>query len=424
LNGDVHLVLPEEDGGATMFDLSDDGARSAGLDREGALSGILIYSDKLFTGGLSMPVERYGIHDGDISYENTIFKDWDSTALMIHNGDTLMALSANVNMVLFYINSTAPKPYVGNAFAASAFTTRDLICVEPEINGERVVLVVKSWDIDVWVVTEPAQTRLVSTWSFFETIKNVTVHGSVVYVEGFKYPEIRTCTFNSVFGRVDHEEVGLVGDHPYKMLLVDNYLYALQSGIIKMIDISDPLNPISGPTVGLPFTIYDACLYGRWLYGVGPDGVVVLDASVQPPLVVEQGGRGGISLAVGSDILAVNSGDGLHIYEIDTTDIHTWTPVDSVMPGSFMLSQNYPNPFNMATTISYSLKQEAQVDLSVYNSLGQKVVTLVNETRPAGVHSACWNGLTALGTEAASGVYFYRLTAGPIRESRKMLLIK
>lgn len=89
------------------------------------------------------------------------------------------------------------------------------------------------------------------------------------------------------------------------------------------------------------------------------------------------------------------------------------------MPASYSLSQNYPNPFNPTTTIRYSLAEKSRVRLVVYNALGQQVVTLVNSDQGTGVHEAVFSG-----DLLASGVYFYRLTAGSFVKVNKMLLLK
>ena len=75
-----------------------------------------------------------------------------------------------------------------------------------------------------------------------------------------------------------------------------------------------------------------------------------------------------------------------------------------ILPKIYKLNQNYPNPFNPSTTISYQLPVNSKVDLSVYNILGQKVVTLISERQPAGYHTIDWNA-----SAFASGVYYYRL---------------
>jgi photosystem II stability/assembly factor-like uncharacterized protein len=85
----------------------------------------------------------------------------------------------------------------------------------------------------------------------------------------------------------------------------------------------------------------------------------------------------------------------------------------------FELKQNYPNPFNPKTIINYELEIMNDVELSIYNILGQKVETLVNEEQKAGIYHVEWDG-----SSLASGVYYYRLEAGEFRSVKKMILIK
>jgi len=94
-------------------------------------------------------------------------------------------------------------------------------------------------------------------------------------------------------------------------------------------------------------------------------------------------------------------------------------------PGTvFTAVQNYPNPFNSATTIEYSLPQEAGVYIAVYNVLGHPVRTLVNTLNAAGHHVVTWDGRDDDGELVASGVYFYRFIADDYHTIRKMLLLK
>lgn len=94
------------------------------------------------------------------------------------------------------------------------------------------------------------------------------------------------------------------------------------------------------------------------------------------------------------------------------------------LPDAFCLSQNYPNPFNPSTVIEYSIPRRSQVEITLYNLLGQKVKTLVDKVEPAGNYSAYWNGTDYSGKPVASGVYLYRLKAGDFVETRKMILLK
>jgi len=91
----------------------------------------------------------------------------------------------------------------------------------------------------------------------------------------------------------------------------------------------------------------------------------------------------------------------------------------AVLPEAFSLNGNHPNPFNPATTINFSLPEASQVTLTVYDVQGQVVAQLVNGWRNAGSHSAAFDG-----TNLASGIYVYRLTAGSFNATGKMVLMK
>ncbi|MFA6456306.1 MAG: FlgD immunoglobulin-like domain containing protein [Bacteroidota bacterium] len=94
------------------------------------------------------------------------------------------------------------------------------------------------------------------------------------------------------------------------------------------------------------------------------------------------------------------------------------------LPKTFSISQNYPNPFNPSTTIRYELPKDASVSLKIYNMLGEEIATVVNNHQSAGFYSIEWDGKTQDGVSAASGVYFYHITAGDFKKTMKMVLIK
>jgi hypothetical protein len=89
------------------------------------------------------------------------------------------------------------------------------------------------------------------------------------------------------------------------------------------------------------------------------------------------------------------------------------------VPALFRLEQNYPNPFNPSTMIRYGLPHRAHVTLSVFNTLGQQVATLVDENEEAGYHDVRFDG-----SGLASGVYFYRLQAGNLMQIRRLVLLR
>lgn len=94
------------------------------------------------------------------------------------------------------------------------------------------------------------------------------------------------------------------------------------------------------------------------------------------------------------------------------------------LPEVASLTGNYPNPFNPETTISYSLPEDTDVKLEVYNVRGQLVKTLVDGYQQAGERQAVWNGTDESGREVGSGVYFYKLATETQQDVRRMVLVK
>ncbi|MEL6822965.1 MAG: T9SS type A sorting domain-containing protein, partial [Calditrichota bacterium] len=86
---------------------------------------------------------------------------------------------------------------------------------------------------------------------------------------------------------------------------------------------------------------------------------------------------------------------------------------------SFELKQNYPNPFNPSTTIEFSTTKTSNVKLTVFNPLGQEVVTLVNEELTPGTYKADWQP-----QDLSGGIYFYQLEADGFVQTKKLVLMK
>lgn len=94
------------------------------------------------------------------------------------------------------------------------------------------------------------------------------------------------------------------------------------------------------------------------------------------------------------------------------------------LPNKFQLYSNYPNPFNPTTTIGFDLAETSEVSLIIYNSVGQKVRTLVAETKPSGSHQILWDARNDKGVQVPSGIYIYHIKAGNFTQSKRMMLIK
>jgi len=106
-------------------------------------------------------------------------------------------------------------------------------------------------------------------------------------------------------------------------------------------------------------------------------------------------------------------------FVVHVTDNPTNLNNNTIQPEEFVLGQNYPNPFNPGTVINYRLSVTSKVSLKVYDILGNEIKTLVNEEKPAGTFEITFNA-----SELTSGIYFYRLVAGNIVATKKMVLIK
>lgn len=111
----------------------------------------------------------------------------------------------------------------------------------------------------------------------------------------------------------------------------------------------------------------------------------------------------------------------------DYTDVKEEEEIQ--IPSSFSLSQNYPNPFNPTTRIQFRVgslefRQSIHTTLTIYNILGQRVRTLVNENKSPGRYEILWDGKDDKGKEVSSGVYFYQFKAGEFKETKRMVLLR
>ncbi len=119
-----------------------------------------------------------------------------------------------------------------------------------------------------------------------------------------------------------------------------------------------------------------------------------------------------------------------HAWQSPTEWVYTWigdttnvaTAIDDnngIMARSYNLMQNYPNPFNPTTTIEYTLAKSGRVTINIFNVVGQKVKTVLNERQVHGTHKVAFDG-----SELSSGIYFYRIQAGSFTKTMKMILMK
>ena len=127
-----------------------------------------------------------------------------------------------------------------------------------------------------------------------------------------------------------------------------------------------------------------------------------------------------IFLSIITLITISNADTGFGVSDVGTiSSIATGIEEKNTSPVEYALNQNYPNPFNPSTEISFSLAKSSFVTLEIYNSLGQKVATLLNKRINPGHHKVKFNALNL-----SSGIYYYKITAGQFQSVKKMLLLQ
>ena len=104
-----------------------------------------------------------------------------------------------------------------------------------------------------------------------------------------------------------------------------------------------------------------------------------------------------------------------------TEDLST---IRNIIPDEYVLHQNYPNPFNPITNIRYDLPSAINVKIDIYDIMGRKVKSLLNESQDPGFKSIQWNALNDLGERVGSGMYFYKIETSNFKKTKKMMLLK
>ena len=104
--------------------------------------------------------------------------------------------------------------------------------------------------------------------------------------------------------------------------------------------------------------------------------------------------------------------------------IHQIISIDLPAPAKYSLSQNFPNPFNSTTSFKYQIPKTTHVLIEVFNILGKKVKTLVDERKDAGYYSVYWDGADDSGENVVSGIYFYIISADKFHATNKMIVVR
>ena len=110
--------------------------------------------------------------------------------------------------------------------------------------------------------------------------------------------------------------------------------------------------------------------------------------------------------------------------EQDTSNCVQVSIIDEILPITYNLHNAYPNPFNPITSLRYDLPQDGLVNITIYDMMGRKVKTLVNDSQTAGYKSIRWNATNDRNEPVSAGLYLYTIQAGDFRQTKKMVLLK
>ncbi len=319
---------------------------------------------------------------------------WFNSQMSVLTGDTLLMSTLGSGIIVADF-STPSSPEILHTLSSSGKV------LDLDTNG--ITIVKMGWDskAQLWNFSNWAAPNLLSTysdftpWCFWE---NPPGPGGMTYV----------CN-----------DVG-----PYSASIEGNIVAAITlTDGLTILDISDPVHPTLQCKIDSYFN--RVTLRNSSAYVVRSSVIDVYDLSspANPLLVNSIDCRSAVADFIFADeYLLVSTSAGVLVFRQDqTTDVSS---PDLPLPHTSALSQNYPNPFNTSTVIDYTVERHAQIQVEVYNILGQKVRTLVNENMMPGKYQAEWDGNDANGNPVASGVYLYKIKSDNFAETRKMLLLK
>ncbi len=154
----------------------------------------------------------------------------------------------------------------------------------------------------------------------------------------------------------------------------------------------------------------------------GAEGKVnVLNVTFE--VIGSRGSRSAVKLNISAMAAALTFHDLLPYLAESVTGVEQGIRVGEI-PKDFSIFQNHPNPFNPSTEITYQLPGNHRVRLEIFNSVGQKIRTLVNEQKAAGTYTVSWDGKDDSSKTVPAGIYLCSFEAGTFRESIKMMLVK
>lgn len=417
-----YLLLPSLTGGVEALSLDLNTAPSQVL-YYGNFSDYSVYNNSLFVSAKDNPVVVYDINDQlDVTENYKIYETFSNSYKMTSNGDSLIVIYPNLNETAFIYASSDPDFYfLENSFALEDKTYYELYFQKQLTYNYNLLLMDLYNGFDVYSISSTGLIAHQLEWPEIEYKTSFTLLGDkVVTSDG-----VANLSFYNILPdfSLEHFYDLNLGNRPLETIMHENYLYAFDAARMYKILLTPDTPYVVEAQLNLPYAIVASDIEANKLIGVGAGGMVEIDLSVPIPELVSWGGLGGNKVMLSNGIAITSNGFDLTLYYLDHV---TGIPEhkDHLLPDEIQLVQNYPNPFNLETVLSFNLPKGGEVELSIYNILGQKVRQLVASNLPAGGHTYIWDGKNENGGTVATGLYFYRLVVDDYQATKKMMLVK
>jgi len=410
------LLLPGKVSGITKFDLLIETNQEEVLYRSGPITSSVVYNDYLITGGNGNPLEMYEREGDSLLAPELLRGEMTGVTDLGISMNSFYAMYANEQKILvFDIANLDGLIEPIDSLTISIEDAAKLNLYNLSEKSIQILTAVGRNKIEVFSNTFDTF-ESVSLWAFDKPIVEVAILKSTLYVTD-RFGGITAYEIQSDLTLFECAERDLTGTG-WAMQEFNNRLFVFTGNTATVFSSCLELDTI----VHLPSFVLDAATIGDTLFTVGPDGIAKYDLTNGLPSLIESGGLGGSQISVDNGVIVTTDGSSIHLYFENAPSADE----DVIVAGakSVTLYENYPEPFNAATTIQFELPSSYDINLSVYNLLGQRVRLLSDQRLSAGKYSISWDGRDETGMDVASGVYFYKLETESEIISRKMLLIK
>jgi hypothetical protein len=377
---------------------------------------------------------------GDFTTTNGTFPFGDTDSVQVATGDsTEVSITINPNLISGSGEATLEFQSKNNPGNTGSVTVRlvtttgvDILVVDASADGFGEVVANSLQNVYTGTYGVVSRSALHATGVNLSSFYFISWSAGVT-VPAF-YPEEVTALENYLTngGRlfINGQDIGAdifepTGQSQFAQSFYNNYLHTNYESNTSN---SFLLNGYAGDPItdGISFVL-------NFVYDKSPESISPFDSDATPIFLYLNGPLMGGIRAETDDYRVVYFGIGLE--QIDDGAIRdtliartiNWLKEGFIFPGvnneinllSYSLEQNYPNPFNPSTKISYSLVEEVEVNLKVYDVMGREVAQLVSEKQPAGYYTHNFDA-----SALSSGIYFYKLTAGDFISVKKMTLLK